>query len=202
MTTVYISRHSIPFKEHRGKENFNEDSLIKNKMTPLSVNGEKVAEKLSELDCLQNVDIVWSSEYVRAMSTAKYIAHKNSIPVNVDSRLGERIHGNILETTDMDDYHYRQLTDPKYKLENGENQLDVRNRMIECLYEIISDNKNKNIFICSHQVSMTFLLMNWCKLNTETNECVFTICGNYGFEAGKVCVSLSALFLEVMGEVF
>ena len=28
MTTVYISRHSIPFKEHRGIENINENSLI------------------------------------------------------------------------------------------------------------------------------------------------------------------------------
>ena len=173
MTTVYISRHSTPFKEHRGIELINENKLTWNKMSPLSVNGEKRAEKLSELKCLQNIDVVWSSEYVRAMSTAKYIAHKNDISVNIDERLGERIHGDLTDYTDMDDYHYRQYTDVNYKLDNGENQLEVRNRMLECLYEIIENNKDKNIFICSHQVAMTFFLMNWCKLNIETYELTY-----------------------------
>lgn len=36
----------------------------------------------------------------------------------------------------------------------------------------------------------------------EANEYVFTLCANYSFETGKACVSLSALFLEVMQEVF
>lgn len=33
-------------------------------------------------------------------------------------------------------------------------------------------------------------------------QCIFTICGNYSFETGKACASLSALFLEVMEKVF
>lgn len=173
MTTVYISRHSIPFKEHRGIENFNEVSLIKNKMSPLSVTGEKEAEKLSQLKELNNIDIVWSSEYVRAISTAKWIAFKNDIPVNIDERLGERIHGDLTYDIDMEDYNIKQLTDTNYKLSNGENQIEVRNRMLKCLYEILESNKNKNIFICSHSTAMTFLFMNWCQLNYETKELIF-----------------------------
>jgi len=173
MTTVYISRHSIPFKEHRGIEYINEDNLTWNKMAPLSVTGEKKAEKLSELEYLKNIDIVWSSEYVRAMSTAKYVANKNNIKVNIDKRLGERIHGDLTKTIDFVGYEYKQLTDINYKLNNGENQEEVRNRMLESLYEIINDNKDKNIFICSHSTAITFLLMNWCKLDLEKKELLF-----------------------------
>ena len=142
-------------------------------MAPLSVTGEKKAEKLSELEYLKNIDIVWSSEYVRAMSTAKYVANKNNIKVNIDKRLGERIHGDLTKSIDFNDYKYKQLTDINYKLNNGENQEEVRNRMLESLYEIINDNKDKNIFICSHSTAITFLLMNWCKLDLEKNELLF-----------------------------
>lgn len=173
MTTVYISRHSIPFKEHRGIEKYNETDLIKNKIAPLSVTGEKEAEKMSELNELQNIDIVWSSEYVRALSTAKYVAYKNNIPVNIDERFGERIHGDLNESIDMDLYKFRQLKENEYKLNNGESQSDVRKRMLDCIFEIIKSNKNKKIFICSHSTAMTFLFMNWCNLNFDTKELTF-----------------------------
>lgn len=173
MTTIYISRHSIAFKEHRGLELFNETDLIKNKMSPLSVIGEKKAEKLSELEELNNIDVVWSSEYVRAMSTAKYVAYKNNLKVNIDERLGERVHGEIPNKFDFDVYKINQLNDVLYKLPNGENQIEVRNRMLECLNQIINNNKNKKVFICSHSTAITFLLMNWCKLNINNKELTF-----------------------------
>lgn len=173
MTTVYISRHSTPFKEHRGVEKISENNLIWNKMSPLSVTGEKEALKVSKLDELSNIDEVWSSEYVRAMCTAKWIAHKNNIPVNIDERLGERIHGIIPNDIDYDEYHLKQILDKEYKLTNGENQIEVRNRMLECLNEILKCNKNKKVFICSHSTAMTFLFMNWCEVNYETKEMLF-----------------------------
>lgn len=122
MTTVYLCRHSIPFKEHRGIEINSLDKLTINMMSPLSVLGEKKAEKLSEY--LNNIDIVWSSNYSRAMSTAKYIAYKNDLKVNVDERLGERIHGN-LDNVDIKEFYNNQMLYEDYKLDNGESRIEV-----------------------------------------------------------------------------
>lgn len=164
MTTVYICRHSVPFKEHRGKELNSLDKLTINMMSPLSVLGEKKAERLSEY--LKNIDVVWSSNYSRAMSTAKYIAYKNDLKVNVDERLGERIHG-ILDNVDINEFYNNQMLYEDYKLDNGESRIEVTKRMLDSLYEILEENNNKNIFICSHSTSIIFLLMKWCTIDYD-----------------------------------
>ena len=164
MTTVYICRHSDPFKEHRGKELNSLDKLTINMMSPLSVLGEKKAERLSEY--LKNIDVVWSSNYSRAMSTAKYIAYKNDLKVNVDERLGERIHGN-LDNIDIKEFYNNQMLYEDYKLDNGESRIEVTKRMLDSLYEILEENNNKNIFICSHSTSIIFLLMKWCTIDYD-----------------------------------
>jgi len=66
---------------------------IRNEKNSLSVNGEKLAEQMSNYQELKDIDILYSSHYVRAMCTAKYIAEKNNIILNVDERLGERKFG-------------------------------------------------------------------------------------------------------------
>lgn len=164
MTTVYICRHSVPFKEHRGKELNSLDKLTINMMSPLSVEGEKKAERLSEY--LKNIDVVWSSNYSRAMSTAKYIAYKNDLKVNVDERLGERIHGN-LDNVDIKEFYNNQMLYEDYKLDNGESRIEVTKRMLDSLYEVLEENNNKNIFICSHSTSIIFLLMKWCTIDYD-----------------------------------
>jgi len=93
MTTVYLMRHSEPFKDHKGIVETNETILFQNIKTPLSVNGEHLAEKISLTEKFKNLDVVWSSNYVRAMSTAKYFANENNLKVNISDKLGERIHG-------------------------------------------------------------------------------------------------------------
>ena len=79
MTTVYISRHSEPFRKLIGEYNANEVEQLRNEKNPLSVNGEQYAKELSEREELQKIDVLYSSHYVRAMSTAKYIAERNNI---------------------------------------------------------------------------------------------------------------------------
>lgn len=93
MTELYIMRHSEPFKVHRGIDDVNEDILFSNIKSPLSVEGEYLADKLSERDEFKNLDLVCSSNYVRAMSTAKYFAYRNNLKVNVTDKFGERMHG-------------------------------------------------------------------------------------------------------------
>ena len=75
-TTIYISRHSQPMKLNFDKSS---DCLqLQNEKQILSIEGERRAKILSELDELKNVDVVISSNYVRAIETAKYISEKNN----------------------------------------------------------------------------------------------------------------------------
>ena len=86
---------------------------------------------MSERSELQNIDVIYSSHYVRAMSTAKYIAEKNEIKLNVDERLGERKFGvndiSELPTTFFKD----QFRDWNYKISNGESTNEVSKRTKE-----------------------------------------------------------------------
>lgn len=87
ITYIYLIRHSEQLKI---TNNIQEDSQIKNEKIILSINGEKKAEEMSKLSELKNIDVLWCSNYVRAISTAKYIAEENNIELNIDKNLGER----------------------------------------------------------------------------------------------------------------
>lgn len=166
-TTVYLVRHSEPFKVHRGIEYINEDLLFMNIKMPLSVNGEKLAEEKSFNSEFSNLDVVWSSNYVRAMSTAKYFAHLNNLKVNISDKLGERIQG--VSNWDELPFNFEilQLQDENYKIENGESQKEVQERMYKQLIKIVNENKGKRILIVGHATATAFLLKKWCEVNYD-----------------------------------
>ncbi len=85
-TTIYLVRHSEQLKI-KGEIFSKESSQIKNEKIPLSINGEALALNLSNIEEFKNIDVLFSSNYVRAISTAKYIAEKNNIEINIDERL-------------------------------------------------------------------------------------------------------------------
>lgn len=169
MTTIFISRHSQPFRKLLGEYQANEIEQIRNEKNPLSVDGEKYAEEMSNYSELLDVDVLYSSHYVRAMATAKYIAEKNNILLNVDERLGERKFGvnNVSELPSG--FGEEQFRDWDYKLPNGESANDVSKRMNEVLSEILENNKDKKIAIVSHGTAISTMLHKWCdiKLNEE-----------------------------------
>lgn len=88
-TTVYLIRHSEQLKL-TGTNFSNDSDQLKNEKIILSITGEEKAKKLSELPELQNIDLLFSSNYARAIATAKYIAKQNKLEINIDARLGER----------------------------------------------------------------------------------------------------------------
>ncbi len=163
-TIIYLIRHSEPFKIHMGTKITNESLLQENEKTPLSIKGEKMAEKLSKNPEFKNLSCVWSSNYVRAMSTAKYFAEVNNLKVNIDERLNERIQGVASYDKLPADFEEKQINDADYKIENGESQKEVQNRLYKSLIDIINQNKGKRIAIVSHATAITFLLKKWCDI--------------------------------------
>lgn len=88
-TIIYLIRHSEQLKL-KGANNSDESDQIKNEKIILSVDGENKAREMSQKADLLDIDEIYSSNYTRAIATAKYIAYQNSLEINIDSRLGER----------------------------------------------------------------------------------------------------------------
>ena len=68
-TIIYLIRHAETFDEN-GIRNTNEDAQMVNEKEILSVYGEEQAKELSKNIELQNIDVIWSSNYTRAKATA------------------------------------------------------------------------------------------------------------------------------------
>lgn len=165
MTTVYLVRHSEPFKKHKGIEEVNESLLFSNIKTPLSVDGEKLAEKISLNSEFNNLDTVWSSDYVRAMSTAKYFASKNNLKVNISNQFGERIHGINSWDELPADFEIKQFQDENYKIGAGESKKITKIRMKNALDKLLNEFKDKRILIVGHATATACLLSEWCEIN-------------------------------------
>ena len=163
MTTIYLIRHSKPMKVNN---TFNKDNLqLQNEKSSLSIEGEQIAkDKLNKKE-FDGIDIIFSSNYVRTIQTAKYLSEKNSAEINVISDLGERKFG--IDSWDElpDNFERKQFLDENYKLNNGENQNEVRNRMYSAIMKILNEYPNKRIAIVSHATAISYLLKKWCDVN-------------------------------------
>lgn len=164
MTTIYLVRHSEIIKKQLGTIDSDEDFYTSNKKTVLSVDGEKLAEKVSLMDEFNNLDVVWSSSFSRAISTAKYFADKNNLLVNVTDGFNERRHG-IKSLNELpSDFEIHQFNDFDYKIGDGESRRETLERMYTSLMKVINEYKDKRILIVTHSTSIMYLLGNWCNV--------------------------------------
>ena len=163
MNTVYLIRHSNPMKVNN---TFNKDNLqLQNEKSSLSIEGEQIAkDKLNKKE-FDGIDIIFSSNYVRTIQTAKYLSEKNNAEINVISDLGERKFG--IDSWDElpDNFERKQFLDENYKLNNGENQKEVRDRMYSVIMIILNEYHNKRIAIVSHGTAISYLLKKWCDID-------------------------------------
>ena len=174
MTTIYLIRHSKTLKVNN---EFNNDNLqIQNEKYSLSIEGEQIAQDKLNKDELNNIDTIYSSNYVRTIQTAKYIAEKNNLEINIDSDLGERKFGINNWNELPDNFEKKQFLDENYKIGNGESRKEVTNRMYNSILRILNDNKNKRIAIISHGTAMTFLLYKWCNIEYINDKLRYSFC--------------------------
>ena len=146
-----------------------QNELLKNEKIILSIEGEKRAEILSKEKELQDIDIVYSSNCVRALQTAKYIMESQNLKVNIDERLDERVVG-IPNDKEYPNWFEEQYYDENYKTVNGESQKEVRNRFDEVIQVILEKYKDKRIAVFSHGYAITFYLLKYCELVNIENK--------------------------------
>ena len=168
MTEVYLIRHSKTLKVNN---NLSNDSLqLQNEKACLSIEGEELAkEHFNNLE-FDGIDMLYCSNYVRAIQTAKYLANKNNLEINVVSDFAERRHGVNSWEELPDNFEKQQFENENFKLYNGESQKEVRERMYKALMKILKESKNKKIAIVSHSTAILFLLGIWCNISYDGNS--------------------------------
>lgn len=157
-TIIYLVRHSEPLNNKNNIKN-NDNLQLQNEKNILSVEGEKKAEKLSENEYMKKIDLVFSSNYSRTISTAKYIANKNNLTINIIEDFGERKFGINDWSEKPKDFEQKQFDDENYKTENGESRKEVADRMYNALTKVLENSKGKKVVIISHAAAIMFLLM-------------------------------------------
>ena len=160
MTTIYFMRHSETLKYNNINNN---DSLqIQNEKWPLTINGENIAKEKSKIKELSHFDVVYSSNYVRAISTAKYFTNDK---VNIDEAFGERKFGinnwEEIPTT----FGEKQFKNFDYKLNDGESLNEVIFREINSLNRILNEHKNQKILVVGHSTAFASLFSKWCEVS-------------------------------------
>lgn len=133
--------------------------------TMLSKKGEDKASDLLKVKELKEIEVVYSSTYFSALNTSKYFAQENDLDIVVDSRLNERVVGEL----GCNEYRFlkgMQEHDFTYKLEHGESILEVQKRMNDFLDDLLR-TPEENILVVTHNIALLSLAINWC--NKEFN---------------------------------
>lgn len=156
MTTIYLIRHSKPLEVNN--DYTNDNLQLQNEKKILSQEGENIAKEKFNSALFSNIDCIYSSNYVRAISTAKYIAEKNNLKINIVDNLGERKFGISSWNELPKDFERKQFLDENYKIGNGESQKEVRDRRYFEIIKILNKNKDKTIAIVSHSTAISYLL--------------------------------------------
>lgn len=159
MTTLYLINNSLTMNNlvFPSKERLEQ----KREKRILSIEGEEESKRLANDENLQNVQYIYSSSYVMSIATAKYLAQKLELDINIKSELGERILG------DLGDKKIRMINelqenDFDYKLVGGESLNDVKKRMNNFVNQLLVKHEDKSIALFTHNVAITCLLSNWC----------------------------------------
>ncbi len=169
-TVVYLIRHSESTPKVNIKYISTDDSnQIQNEKAFLSVSGEKKAEELSKHPELQNIDAVYSSDYVRALETAKYIALENNTIINIDDRLNER---KIGQMSDMEwkEFSRLQMKDFDFKLSGGESLNQTKKRIVEAMKNVLMFETGNRVAIVSHSTALTCLMSAWCEMGHNYDD--------------------------------
>lgn len=121
-------------------------------VTILTKKGRNQAETAAKNLKNKNIDLIYSSDFLRARQTARIVAKKLGLKVKLDKRLRD-INWGIYQGGLVKDY-LQFFSSVKQRFSKrpaqGENWRDVRKRMIEFIKDIDKRYKNKKILIVSH----------------------------------------------------
>lgn len=160
MKEIYFMRHSESIKTININ---NSDSLkLQNEKSCLTISRENLAKEKSNLSELQNFDVVVSSNFVRAIATAKYFTKDK---IYIDENFKERKFGINSWDELPENFEDKQFNDFNYKTKNGESLNEVLERELKSLNNILNNMGNKKVLIVGHSTAGAALFSKWCEVH-------------------------------------
>lgn len=144
MTKVYFVRHAQP-----------EFSWKDDRTRPLTEEGTQDAAMVLEFFKDKKIDCFYCSPYKRSLDTIAEAAAFFGKEILTDERLREREKGPNGNNHGM---FQKRWADHEYHEEGGESIAMVQKRNMEALYEILSENKGKEIVIGTHGTALSTIL--------------------------------------------
>lgn len=176
MTTIYLINNTLTMNNL----DYPDDTLEQRRQKRiLSIEGEKESEELVNIDYLKRINVIYSSPYVMAVGTAKYLARKLELETIITRELGERVLGSIGDKK-IRMVSEMQENDFSYKLSGGESLNDVKRRMTCFINKIKRLEKDKTIAMFTHNVAITSYLSEYCTKGFNLDNRLIL---NYGEEA-------------------
>ena len=170
MKIVYLIRHSAPFvmiDNYDDYQNVSWDDYNRNMI--LSSLGEDNAKKLCDIEELNHIDVIYSSDSYRAIGTSKYLAEKNNLKIKLDNRINERKLG-CEKISDLPLDFFRNSFDNKdLKFASGESLNEVDSRFNSFLSDIL-DSTDNNIVLVIHGMILMSYLKSICDFNFDENN--------------------------------
>ncbi|WP_062107473.1 histidine phosphatase family protein [Bacillus niameyensis] len=126
---------------------------------PLSEKGFKDAEKITEILRKENIDVVLSSPYKRAIQTVEGVANLMGEKVLIEEGFRER----RLSEKSVEDFNYaisKVWEDVHFSWAGGESNIVAQQRGVKVTLQVIERYKGKNIVIGTHGNIMV-LIMNY-----------------------------------------
>lgn len=140
-----------------GQSETNVSKTLSNPQTVLTKDGIKQAEKLAARLSTFNIDLILTSDYVRAMQTAEIInkscrSEMLREPLIREKTVPTKMLGQSAKSTDHQDYVKQlleHLAEPDWHYADEENVFDVHKRAKEFANKLTALNKN-NVLVVSH----------------------------------------------------
>lgn len=151
--TVYMIRHAESVYKH-GEE----------RSRGLSEKGLRDALRVRELLAKEEIHLVFSSSYVRAVQTVQPLADAKGLPVQLCEEFRERsIAGDDVAAAweQVVDAMRRSFTDEDYALPGGESANEACRRAVPAMEELLMDFAGKRIAVGTHGRIMSAMLHQW-----------------------------------------
>ena len=143
--TLYLVSNNLVLEDiiYETTDSLNEKRINR----PLSIEGEKMAIKLTKKI---SGNIIYSSSYASALSTAKYYASLKKQPIKINSFLNDAKIGDI-GNRNIKMLRFMQEKDFDFKFNRGESLNEVGKRMSIAIERIMNQNGNKILVIFTHK---------------------------------------------------
>jgi broad specificity phosphatase PhoE len=156
LKTLYMVRH--------GQTDSNLDGIIQGQSldVPLNEKGIEQAKKVAEFFNSQKLDLIVSSDLIRAYQSAKIIGKALNIKIEKDRRLREMNFGewegnSIIELTKTPAGKIWEEKPSEWEIRGSETLLQVQRRIVEATFEYIQ-KADKLLLVTHGTVISTFLL--------------------------------------------